>query len=384
MRCGQLSIAEHGFAIVHTDVAGAFKVPGEIGFASGVKGLGGRILVYHAVVLGSRTLPLLDLGMSVREGESAGAVVIGGGNVLPGPGARVIDEEAVVNRVRMFIQNQPCLGRAWHLGLLEVLLILLEAPITALGSGIVANTEPAEDRIHREAAVALDVTLGLLDRAEVVVRGTFVGTDRAAGVPPQHTVEDPGVIGVADIRCPRTCAPRHDVVHPVVKDLSVDGFDGFVDAVVVGDAITAVGCIEKPGQSDLLGVVQTADALGLGLGFAECGQEQSRKDSDDGNDYQQFNKGEGAVASGGAFAATELDAAIRFSDSICRVCLHIALVVVLGRQGSLCLCRLGFPVHEHVYYRGAKRPQRQRESYLPLPIKVGSPVARVPSGAIPG
>ena len=83
--------------------------------------------------------------MPVRERESTGAVVIRGGNVLPGGGVRVIDEVSVVNRIRVFVDHQPGSRGPRHLGLLEVLLKLGKAPVEAVGRGIVARAEPAED-----------------------------------------------------------------------------------------------------------------------------------------------------------------------------------------------------------------------------------------------
>ena len=40
--------------------------------------------------------------------------------------------------------------------------------------------------------------------------------------------------------------------------------------------------------------------------------------------------------------------------------------------------------HVRAYCFGVNRPQRQRESYFPFPVRTGSLVAVPPSGATPG
>jgi hypothetical protein len=48
-------------------------------------------------------------------------------------------------------------------------------------------------------------------------------------------------------------------------------------------------------QLKLFGIVHALDAHGLGLRLAECGQEHSRQDGDDGDDDQQFDQRESAL-----------------------------------------------------------------------------------------
>ena len=108
--------------------------------------------------------------------------MVTGGNVLPGAGTRIVYEVAIVNRVRMFIEHQPRLGGFRHLGLFEILFVLRKTPIKALGGGIVAKAETAEDGVHREAAVAQAESCVPLSRAEVVVGGASVCADGGGGV----------------------------------------------------------------------------------------------------------------------------------------------------------------------------------------------------------
>jgi hypothetical protein len=296
------SITVHRGAGIILDEAGAFQIPGKIFPSRRVKGHRGRILVDHAGIFGSPAEPFLDLGMAIGKGETTGAVVIRGGQVLPGGGRRIVHEVTIVDRVGMFINHQPGSARARHLGLLEELFELGEPPISALmhalGRGIGPRAEPAKNGIHGQAAVALAVAGGGLVRAEIFVGGTFVGADRAAEIFSQHAVLHPGVIGVADVRSGQGGAPGHDVVDPVVENIPRDGSDGFVHAVIVGHAVIGVARIEMPRQRDLLGVVQTADALRLGLRLGEGRQKHGREDGDDGNNHQEFDQREGARASG--------------------------------------------------------------------------------------
>ena len=46
------------------------------------------------------------------------------------------------------------------------------------------------------------------------------------------------------------------------------------------------------GQSQLLQIIHAGDALGLGLGFGERGQEQAGEDGNDGDDDEQLDERE--------------------------------------------------------------------------------------------
>ena len=47
--------------------------------------------------------------------------MVTGGDVQPGRGRGVVDEIAIVDRVRMLVQHQPGFGRSRHLGLFQKL-----------------------------------------------------------------------------------------------------------------------------------------------------------------------------------------------------------------------------------------------------------------------
>ena len=49
------------------------------------------------------------------------------------------------------------------------------------------------------------------------------------------------------------------------------------------------------GQSQLLQIIHAGDALGLGLGFGERGQEQAGEDGNDGDDDEQFDERERGI-----------------------------------------------------------------------------------------
>ncbi len=67
--------------------------------------------------------PLVDLGVAIGEGKPSGTVVIGSRNIIPGsrvgPGCRsrhVATKQAVVNSVRMLVNEDPGCGRTIEVG----------------------------------------------------------------------------------------------------------------------------------------------------------------------------------------------------------------------------------------------------------------------------
>src|SRR5437016_13831382 len=112
--------------------------------------------------------------MAVGESKTASAIVIGSRNILPVRRSWIIDEVAVIDRVRMFIKEQPRLGGSRHLRLDEILLVLREAPVHTMRRIIVGATEKAENRVHGKAAVTLRPSRGSLLGAEVIVGRAFV------------------------------------------------------------------------------------------------------------------------------------------------------------------------------------------------------------------
>src|SRR5439155_1563271 len=54
--------------------------------------------------------------------------------------------------------------------------------------------------------------------------------------------------------------------------------------------------IKPPAEHHLAEIVHAADALRLGFGFGQRGQKQTRENSDDGYDHQQFDEREAATA----------------------------------------------------------------------------------------
>lgn len=54
-------------------------------------------------------LPLFNFGMAIREGKTSGAIVVSGRNIPPFVrSVRVADEPAVVDAIRIFIDEHPC------------------------------------------------------------------------------------------------------------------------------------------------------------------------------------------------------------------------------------------------------------------------------------
>ena len=60
------------------------------------------------------------------------------------------------------------------------------------------------------------------------------------------------------------------------------------------DCVSVILHIHPPGQHQLAIVVHASDALRLGLGLGQRGQQQSGQDGDDGDHHEKFNESKGA------------------------------------------------------------------------------------------
>ena len=78
-----------------------------------------------------------------------------------------------------------------------------------------------------------------------------------------------------------TSRPTWTPVESVASDVSGGNQPAFV---VVG--------VELPGQHQSAQIVHAGNAVRLGFGFAERGQEHAGQDGDDGNHHQQFDESE--------------------------------------------------------------------------------------------
>src|SRR5437899_8079196 len=120
-----------------TNVAGSLVVPGEIIHTGSIELPGPTTSVLIEIYPVDRGLasPFLDLGMAVRKSKATGAIMVGCRHVLPVIYPRwIIDKIPVVDRVGMFIQKEPGLGRLRYLNLFHKLPVLLECPARTSGS----------------------------------------------------------------------------------------------------------------------------------------------------------------------------------------------------------------------------------------------------------
>jgi len=110
--------------------------------------------------------------------------------------------------------------------------------------------------------------------AEEVVSRTFVGANRRGGVGAQnttlHQVHISDAIGFGS-KSARSI-PRHDIVDPIIQVLVNDTVQRGLDSIVVRNPVIEIAGINMPGERDLLGVIETADALGFGLGLLRAGK----------------------------------------------------------------------------------------------------------------
>ena len=142
--------------------------------AAGVAGLnrGRRPASKHGWVL-----PPFDLGVSVREGESAGIVMIGGRAIDPLIDAGDADEGAVVNADGVFIDEDPEAGGA---GLGEGGFFVIRSN----GGGVRVGNDVAEPGVHGHAAhmgisLAEETDAALIGRAFINSSGIHVGIQKA-------------------------------------------------------------------------------------------------------------------------------------------------------------------------------------------------------------
>ena len=90
--------------------------------------------------------------MAIGKSEPAGGIVVRRRNILPSRRFEIVEEKAVIYGIRMLIQDEPGLGRFWYGSLFQVLEVLREKLVKALGGRIIAWTKTPKNRIHRNAA----------------------------------------------------------------------------------------------------------------------------------------------------------------------------------------------------------------------------------------
>jgi len=192
---------------------------------------------------------------------------------------RRIDEETVIDRVRMFIQKQPVLDGLEDGALLKVLSVTVAKAPRVSATGIVITSlsvaEPAEQMVHGEAPVAARKVCGSLFGAQVIIGWAFVNADRSRREFAEHAINHPGNIGVAAIISTAARPPGHDIIYPIVKGLNVNGIAGRGHAVVVWHPVIPFTTIKMPGSAELFGIAQANDLLGFNLGAMQGRQEQS-------------------------------------------------------------------------------------------------------------
>ena len=201
----------------------------------------------------------------------------------------------------MFVEEQPGLGGSRHLRLVEVLLVLREAPVHATRRIRISSAEETENRVHGKAAVALSPPSAPLLGAEVTIGRAFVNADRCGSVLSEHTIGHPGVVRVADIQ-----GPVHHIVDPIFELAFCNRILGLRDTKIICNAVIKVTAIQVPCQGKLFGIVQAGDSLGFGLGLAQDRQKEAGEDRNDGDHYQKFNECERPGWSVAVFAGRAL------------------------------------------------------------------------------
>jgi hypothetical protein len=65
--------------------------------------------------------------------------------------------------------------------------------------------------------------------------------------------------------------------------------------MIVDELVVLLVGVEQPGGCQLFEVVHAADALGFQLRFTQRGQQQARKDGNNGNDHQELDECESGL-----------------------------------------------------------------------------------------
>ena len=211
----------------------------------------------------------MRLGVTVGEGQIGGAVMIRGRQVAPLIIVQTIDEEAVIDRVGMFIEEHEGVRRVhqvWDLKELDVVGIELVGQLTRV----------ADHGVHGHAADPRSIG------GWRPVRRTLEHRGGSARVGTQQRVRQVNRVDVVI-----AVAPVLDIVRPGV---ALGGRFRF--SVVVDQPFFVLVGIEQPGEGELLDVVQAGEGLRPAFGLAEGRQQQSGKQADDGDDYQQFDERE--------------------------------------------------------------------------------------------
>jgi hypothetical protein len=194
------------------------------------------------------------------------------GHVAPFVFVEVVDEEAVVDGVGMFVEENENVDGIFDVGAFFKLNL----------GGIEAVCEKArfaDHRVHGDAAGAR--AIGGLG----TVAGAFIDFGVGGEVSGEFRFGDIKSVGVVV-----GSSPVEDVVDPV----GAVGAD-LVAAVIVDVAVVMVVRILVPGKVELLDVVEAGDALRFGFGLAEGRQQHAGKNGDDRDNHEKFDQSEGVA-----------------------------------------------------------------------------------------
>ena len=231
----------------------------------------------HDFLFGAPLEPLLNLRVSISETETAGAVVVAGGQIVPTVWLRDAgDQPAVIDAIGMFIRENPEAGRGWiddvgH----SIIAPIFRKPSRAACNVIISESFNksvhgiATNAWHRTAANATRINIG----------GTLVNADGFFGVTPQSRLGQ-----MQDVR-----------VVPVVRQEIHPAIDPTIAAAVANIRwkffVEIIGVI-PPREIQLPQIVQADNTVGFGLGFGQRGQEHAGQDGDNGDNHQQFDQRE--------------------------------------------------------------------------------------------
>lgn len=170
--------------------------------------------------------------VAVGIGEIGSAIVIGAWKIAPGFIVQAIDEEAVVDRVTVFIEKDEDVRRVLNIGSFKELHVI---GIESVGefAGV------ADHRVHGHAADARAVG------GWGFVRRTFVNCGRTVGVGAEFGIGQVDKIRVIVVR-----GPILNVVGP-----GLTAGRGFGFAMVIDEKIVIVVRVKKPGERKLFDVV---------------------------------------------------------------------------------------------------------------------------------
>lgn len=229
--------------------------------------------------------PFVTFDMTVAVGEVGAAIVEGSGEVVPCVTGGTIQKVAVVDAVRMFLNEDENFGGGGEFAELSILVV---GRVIRISAGREEHSGMANHRIHGDGAGTFRPAGIALDGGEHEIDGTTKDAGIVADVWAERTVGVEEEVGVAFVEL-----PIEDAVGPIVGDALGEILFNFGSAEVVGEVVAIIVGVHGGGEIELPVIVETEGLLGLGFAASQRGKKQGGEDCEDCDDDEKFNQSKG-------------------------------------------------------------------------------------------